>query len=243
MRLGSDADKALTEVISKTQQVRPSCRRTRKIRLSPKAPALVRLDVSGVRLLAHEVGADHRISQPRIQPRMATIEALPTHRFSARAISRCASGSTRRMASHNITAKDISDASATIIFWPRRVRPRVSSSRLPSIPHHPEDTGSLCALPIRGVGDTIVRLGDVAHVELALTTIRSKSRSTDAKASSSASPDAGSQSANDRRGDPRHAAQPEDELPEGMDVIMSSIRPSSFRLRSTRCSRRSARRW
>src|SRR5262249_48350536 len=72
-----------------------------------------------------------------------------------------------RMASHNVTAKDISDAVNNSNFL---ASPGSTKSQLVAVAVDTDTTlktpEAFAQLPIRGAGDSIVRLGDVAHVEL-----------------------------------------------------------------------------
>jgi multidrug efflux pump len=169
MRLGSDADKALTEVISKTQQVRRFLPTDAEDSIITKGTgrsfALMYLAFASSRMKSEQI--TEYLSRV-IQPRMSTIEGVADAQIlGARNFAMRIWLDPGRMASHNITAKDISDAVNSNNFL---ASPGSTKSQLVAVAVDTDTTlktpEAFAQLPIRGAGDAIVRLGDVAHIEL-----------------------------------------------------------------------------
>jgi len=169
LRLGADPDKALSEVISKTQQVRRFLPADAEDSIITKGTgqnfAIMYLAFSSDRMKPREI--TEYLSRV-IQPRLATVEGvadaqiLGGQNFAMRIWL-----DPVRMASRELTATDIASAvrNANFIASPGKTENEFvavaveADTTLTS----PETFG---ALPLKGAGDSVVRLRDVARVEL-----------------------------------------------------------------------------
>ena len=169
MRLGADPDKALTEVITKTQQVR------RFLPTDAEDSIIVKGTGQQFALMYLAFSSDQM--KPRqiteyltrvIQPRMATVEGvadaqiLGGQNFAMRIWL-----DPVRMASHNLTANDIATAVRESNFL---ASPGNTENEYVAVAVEADTTlqtpEAFGAMPLKGSGNNVVRLRDVARVEL-----------------------------------------------------------------------------
>jgi multidrug efflux pump len=169
LRLGADPDKALSEVISKTQQVRRFLPADAEDSIITKGTgqnfAIMYLAFSSDRMKPREI--TEYLSRV-IQPRLATVEGvadaqiLGGQNFAMRIWL-----DPVRMAARGLTANDIANAirASNFIASPGKTENEfvAVSVEASTTLRSPETFG---ALPIKGSGDAVVRLRDVARVEL-----------------------------------------------------------------------------
>ena len=169
MRLGSDPDAALTEVITKTQQVR------RQLPTDAEEPIILK-GTGQTFALMYLAFASDRMTPPEItefltrviQPRMATVPGV--------ASADILGGQTFAMrvwidplmlAARGLTAADVSTAIRNSNFL---ASPGSTKNELIAVAVRTDTTlqsaEAFGAMPISGSGDSIVRLRDVARVEL-----------------------------------------------------------------------------
>ncbi len=169
MKLGSDPDAALTEVISKTQQVR------RQLPTDAEDPIIVKGTGQTIALMYLAFASD-RMTPPQIteflarviQPRMATVtgvasaDILGGQNFAMRVWI-----DPLLLAARGLTAADVSTAIRNSNFL---ASPGSVENELVVVAVQTETTlqsaEAFGALPISGSGDGVVRLRDVARVEL-----------------------------------------------------------------------------
>jgi multidrug efflux pump len=169
MRLGADADKALTEVITKTQQVR------RFLPTDAEDSIIVKGTGQQFALMYLAFSSDQM--KPRqiteyltrvIQPRLATVEGvadaqiLGGQNFAMRIWL-----DPVRMASQNLTANDIAAAVRASNFL---ASPGNTENEYVAVAVEADTTlqtpEAFGAMPLKGSGNSVVRLRDVARVEL-----------------------------------------------------------------------------
>ncbi len=169
LRLGADPDKALSEVISKTQQVRRFLPTDAEDSIITKGTgqnfAIMYLAFSSDRMKPREIT---EYLTRVIQPRLATVEGvadaqiLGGQNFAMRIWL-----DPVRMASRNLTAGDVATAvrNSNFVASPGKTENEYVAVAVEADTtlKSPETFG---ALPIKGAGDTVVRLRDVARVEL-----------------------------------------------------------------------------
>ena len=169
MRLGADPDAALTEVITKTQQVR------RQLPADAEDPIIVK-GTGQTFALMYLAFASDRMTPPEItefltrviQPRMATVpgvaaaEILGGQNFAMRVWV-----DPLLLAARGLTAVDVSNAirNSNFLASPGSTENElvVVAIRTDTTLQSPEAFG---AMPITGSGDEVIRLRDVARVEL-----------------------------------------------------------------------------
>jgi multidrug efflux pump len=169
MRLGADPDKALTEVITKTQQVR------RFLPADAEDSIIVKGTGQQFALMYLAFSSDQM--KPRqiteyltrvIQPKLATVEGvadaqiLGGQNFAMRIWL-----DPVRMASQNLTANDIANAVRESNFL---ASPGKTENEFVAVAVEADTTlqtpEAFGAMPIKGSGNSVVRLRDVARVEL-----------------------------------------------------------------------------
>jgi multidrug efflux pump len=169
LRLGADPDKALSEVISKSQQVR------RFLPADAEAPLITKGTGQNFAIMYLAFSSDRM--KPReiteyltrvIQPRLATVDGvadaqiLGGQNFAMRIWL-----DPVRMAARSLTANDIANAVRNSNFI---ASPGNTQNELVAVAVEADTTlkspDTFGALPIKGAGDAVVRLRDVARVEL-----------------------------------------------------------------------------
>jgi multidrug efflux pump len=169
MKLGADPDKALTEVMSKVQGVR------RQLPQEAEDPVIQKGMGSSFALMYLAFASD-RMTRPQlteylarvIQPRMATIEGVADAQIlGAQNFAMRIWLDPILLASRGLTATDVSNAIRNSNFL---AAPGSTESDLVAIPVETETTlktpEAFGELPVRGAGDEVVRLRDVARIEL-----------------------------------------------------------------------------
>lgn len=169
MRLGTDSDQALTEVISKTQQAR------RDLPEDAYDPIVSKGTGRPVGLMFITFSSD-RMSDLQIseyvkrvvQPRMATVPGVADARLiGGQSFAMRVWLDPVQLAAHDVTAAEVATAirSANFLSAPGKTENQLTAFAVEaeSTLKTPEAFG---ALPIRGSGDKVVRLRDVARVEL-----------------------------------------------------------------------------
>ncbi|MCC6919887.1 MAG: efflux RND transporter permease subunit [Alphaproteobacteria bacterium] len=169
MRLGADPDAALTEVITKTQQVR------RQLPTDAEDP-IISKGTGQTFALMYLAFASDRMTRPQIteyltrvvQPRMATVpgvasaDILGSQVFSMRVWL-----DPLLLASRGVTAADVATAIRSSNFL---ASPGSTESELVAVAVETDTTlqspEAFGALPVLGSGTNVVRLRDVARVEL-----------------------------------------------------------------------------
>ncbi len=169
MLLGSDADKALTEVMTKVQQVK------RQLPSDADDPIITKTTGRNIALIFAGFSSDQMNSAQIteyltrvVQPRFATVPGVADAQvFGAQNFSMRIWLDPVRMASRGVTAGDIEMAvrNANFIAAPGTTENKYVLTAIDATTtlKTPEAFG---ALPIRGSGNNIVRLRDVARVEL-----------------------------------------------------------------------------
>src|SRR5262245_15100003 len=169
LRLGADPDKALTEVTSKTQQVRRFLPTDAEDPIITKGTgqnfAIMYLAYSSDRMKPREIT---EYLTRVIQPRLSTVEGvadaqiLGGQNFAMRIWLDPA-----RMASQGLTASEIANAVRTANFV---ASPGKTENEYVAVAVEADTTlkspETFGALPLHGAGDQVVRLRDVARVEL-----------------------------------------------------------------------------
>ncbi len=169
LRLGADPDKALSEVISKTQQVRRFLPTDAEDSIITKGTgqnfAIMYLAFASDRMKPREI--TEYLSRV-IQPRLATVEGvadaqiLGGQNFAMRIWL-----DPVRMAAQSLTANDIAAAVRASNFV---ASPGKTENELVAVSVEADTTlktpETFGALPIKGSGDQVVRLRDVSRVEL-----------------------------------------------------------------------------
>ncbi len=170
MELGSDPDVALTEVLSKVQQVRG--------RLPEEAedPVIVKgtgMDFALMYLIALNPNMTQeqiteyleRVIRPRMStiPGVAEIEIIGAANYAMRVWL-----DPLQLAARNVTATDVQAAIAASNFLsaPGKTENEFVAYNI-TMQSTLQTSEAFGALPLRGEGDAVVRLRDVAHVELA----------------------------------------------------------------------------
>ena len=170
MELGSDPDVALTEVLSKVQQVRGQLPEEAEDPVIVKGTgfdfALMYLIALNPNMTSEQITEYlERVIRPRMStiPGVAEIEIIGAANYAMRVWL-----DPLQLAARGVTATDVRDAIAASNFLsaPGRTENEfvAYSINMQSTLQTPEAFG---ALPLRGEGDAVVRLRDVARVELA----------------------------------------------------------------------------
>ncbi|HEU4985936.1 MAG TPA: efflux RND transporter permease subunit, partial [Rhizobiaceae bacterium] len=170
MRLGSDPDVALTEVMSKVQQVRSELPEDSEdptiVKGTGQQFAIMYLALQNPNMSAEELT---EYIERVIQPRMSTIEGVAEVQImGAQTFSMRVWVDPIRLAARGITASEVLAAinASNVLSAPGKTKNELVTYPITveSTLQTPEAFG---ALPLKADGDEVVRLRDVARVELA----------------------------------------------------------------------------
>lgn len=169
MRLGSDPDAALTEVISKTQQVR------RSLPTDAEDPIIVKGTGQNFAIMYLAFASDH-MSPTQIteyltrvvQPRLATVTGVASADIMGGQVFAMRIWlDPLLMASRNVTASEVSDAIRASNFL---ASPGKTENELVAVAVQTDTTlqsaEAFGLLPVRGAGGDVIRLRDIARIEL-----------------------------------------------------------------------------
>jgi multidrug efflux pump len=170
MRLGSNPDVALTEVMSKVQQVRGS------LPDDAKDPVIVK--GTGLQFAIMYLAAQNPNMTPEqmteylervIRPRLSTVEGVAEVQIlGAQKYAMRVWIDPIRLAAHHVTASDVTAAirRSNFLSAPGRTQNELVTYPI-TVRSTLQTPAAFGALPLRSDGDEIVRLSDVAEVELA----------------------------------------------------------------------------